>query len=342
MDKEEINPPVCSGVKNDAETLPPYPTHIQPWLPFHPNNIVTDDLCNMVFVSNLLKDGNPDYPNVDFRNVYRQLTKALGDNVHVIKGCKDVWVRDFMPVQIKLHKFWNFKYKPDYLCHSKAMQTDWRKTAFHEVCGLQKSQGQQQIVADGGNVVKCDGYVIMTDKVFAEKVNHKNGITRSALERSLETQVVIIPRDPMDAFGHADGMVRYLRPGHVLFRAAQNSEDETFLNDVKEEFHRQKPGVVINQLDFSEVSEPNPLNWCYINFLRVGNRVLLPLLNEKTINNNFVLEDYLALKQLSNYLPNCEIIGINMRDVIEHGGGGLNCLTWTIAYNWYQPYNDQI
>lgn len=312
----------------------PYSTHIEPSLPMSPKRVITDDLCNRLYVSSLLRDGNPDYPAVNFKSVYSQLEQALKGRVdiHIIENSKDVWARDFMPIQIFMSRYWNYEYKPDYLERYASQITDWRKTVFMCPSRLDIKPEQPTIVADGGNVVKCDNYVIMTDKIFYEKANVLNRLTHRQIEESMGTEVVVIPRDPEDPYGHADGMVRFLSPRRVIFRAAQDKADEVFMSKVKSEFHRQKPDVEIEQFDFHEIECQNKYNWCYINFLRIGRIVLLPLLNGRRYirDDDFVFEDYFALTQLSKLLPECEIIGINMGDVIRYGGGGLNCLSWTV------------
>lgn len=320
--------PVCSGLaRDDGRFRICYPTHIERFYSYDPMRIITDEMCNCVFVSSLLRDGNPDYPKVNFRNVYDQLSKALKGRAElcILEDTKDVWVRDYMPVQLHLMRGWDYIYRPDYLKKYQSQQTDWHELNF--LAPFCMTNCSRAIVADGGNVVKCDEYVIMTDKVFAEN----KSLTHDKLVDSIGTDVVIIPRDPLDKYGHADGMIRYLGPRRVLFRAAQDKEDEVFLNTVKATFQQQKPDVRIEQFDFSMVDHQSKLNWCYINFLRVGRLILLPLLNSENMKTTDVaFEDYYALKQLSEFLPDCDIIGIPMRDVVQYGGGGLNCLTWTI------------
>ena len=76
-------------------------------------------------------------------------------------------------------------------------------------------------------------------------------------------------------------------------------------------------------------------SWCYINYLQVGTRILVPKLGYDPLDNE-------ALKQIreafsANGLDyEIELISQDMTSIVEdmndekNSGGALNCLTWTI------------
>ena len=63
-------------------------------------------------------------------------------------------------------------------------------------------------------------------------------------------------------------------------------------------------------------------SWAYINFLQIGNLVLVPQLG--------VEEDHQAIDQIKKALPDCEIIGIPALEAVRRGGA-LNCISWNIS-----------
>ena len=63
------------------------------------------------------------------------------------------------------------------------------------------------------------------------------------------------------------------------------------------------------------------LNWAYINFLQVGNKIIMPIFNIK--------EDAIAWQYIHEAFPNCEIYQIEMAEVAEEGGA-LHCISWNI------------
>jgi agmatine deiminase len=75
-----------------------------------------------------------------------------------------------------------------------------------------------------------------------------------------------------------------------------------------------------------KVKKESKLNWAYINFLHTRDLILLPKMG--------IDEDSQALEQISEYYPeyanNNKIEQVEMKDIVEQGGGGLNCLTWTV------------
>ncbi|MDE6368728.1 MAG: agmatine deiminase family protein [Muribaculaceae bacterium] len=303
---------------------------------FDKNQIITDELCDTIYISSQLQTDEL-YYSFDQVIVAKAIKMAFSGICDVIEleNTHDIWARDYMPVQITTDRFWNYIFNPNYL-QSKTNRphitnfVDVRldiRNPFYET--TQKSN----IIADGGNIVKCDGYVIMTDKVFIEAKNIAQDLSWVDLRRELGVDVVVIPREPTDRLGHACKMVRYAGPNRVLFRAPRDENDKQFLSGVIQQFKRQKPDVEVLQLDFSTVKKTNENNWCYIDFLRIRNQILVPLLSEENINTfelEVVEEDDIALEQLHKIFPQCTILGVSMRNLIEKGIGGLNSLAWTI------------
>ena len=69
---------------------------------------------------------------------------------------------------------------------------------------------------------------------------------------------------------------------------------------------------------------PNPnrdFNWAYINYLQVGNKIIVPTFG--------IPEDKQALKYIREANPECIVRGFRMRDIVRNGGG-LHCITWNI------------
>ena len=76
-----------------------------------------DQIRHKVFVSNLL---NPQGKGgEDLRLLYRSIKDALkshnGVEFAAVKNTADIWMRDYMPIQIDRDTFVTYKYRPDYL-----------------------------------------------------------------------------------------------------------------------------------------------------------------------------------------------------------------------------------
>lgn len=82
-----------------------------------------------------------------------------------------------------------------------------------------------------------------------------------------------------------------------------------------------KKGFHVTEMLF-DVNKPNPIyNWAYINYLQVGNKIIMPIFG--------IQEDKQAFKYIQEANPHCEIRTIRLRDIASLGGA-LHCITWNI------------
>ena len=109
-----------------------------------------------------------------------------------IYDAKDIWTRDFMPIQLEENVFLKYQYAPDYL-----VKIEKRKsyiTDCTEAClKLGVQYRETDIVIDGGNVVLCGDNVVMTDKVFTENNRDKYDVDfLKQLEDTFGHKVIIL------------------------------------------------------------------------------------------------------------------------------------------------------
>ena len=106
-----------------------------------------------------------------------------------------------------------------------------------------------------------------------------------------------------------NGQRRYLR--------CDSEEDEAIkIRQILEE-----NGYTVTEMLFT-VQEPRyDLNWAYINFLQVGNNIILPKFG--------INEDEQAKRFVQTAFPYCRIRQIDC-NVIAKDGGALHCITWNI------------
>lgn len=115
-----------------------------------------------------------------------------------------IWARDYMPVQVNKEKFVKFNYNPDYLRNYAQYKPDASKVLL----GLDIKVIYSDLVVDGGNLISCGDKVIMTDKVFVENVHINRTPLIDTLSHLLEAEIVLIPWDRYEEYGHADGIDR--------------------------------------------------------------------------------------------------------------------------------------
>ena len=278
--------------------------------------MITDNLTNCVYLSSLLPERCP-VLNAHIVDALQQHRVPYA----YLSGTKDIWCRDFMPIQIDEGHYVLYKYTPNYLQDKTGLQL---QTNTEEV--FQTSSNRLQpiwnncvaidLVMDGGNVVKCGDKIVMTDKVFVENNDKSLHEVQRLLEEAYRCEVVFLPWDREEKFGHSDGIVHYLDDNRVLMTNYADF-DKTFATKYLRVLERHFDVATLKY----DVKRKHKRSWSYINYLQVGNLVLVPQLG--------IPEDEQALEQISSVMPNCEVIGIPALEAVRRGGA-LNCISWNI------------
>ena len=290
------------------------------------NNLINEPMFEMkdnnphneqtVYLSELLMDKYPE----TCKNLIAILEKH-----HVkysfIKGTKDIWCRDYMPVQTESGKFIQFRYEPSYLKGKKEWEDS--RSDVKEICQLNNINATfSDINLDCGNVLICDGRAILSDRIFSENPNYEKDSLINELSKLLECEIIIIPAQNGDYTGHADGMVRFVDRNTILGNKLADEYkywqkgmqkvidtynltyiDVPFITDIKDPKH---PGSAIG---------------IYVNYLEVNNLIVVPIFNRD--------EDRQVLEILQRTFPNKKIETIDYNDVAKEGGL-LNCTTWVV------------
>ncbi len=278
--------------------------------------MLTDRLTNTVYFSSILPKKCP------ILNAH--LVNAL--QKHDIQyaylcGTKDIWCRDFMPIQVGAERFVFFKYTPDYLQDKAGLkiQTNPEDVFQNESNNLKKVLPQSSIidiVLDGGNVVKCNDVVVMTDKVFVENKDKTPIEIERILKDAFQCDILFIPWDG-DMCGHSDGIIHYVGNNRILI---------TNYNDFSRYYYYRYLKILEKKFEVIPLKYKtkrfHARSWAYINFLQIGNLILVPQLGLE--------EDHQALDQICKAFPNCDIVGIPALEAVRRGGA-LNCISWNIS-----------
>jgi len=280
--------------------------------------MITDKETNTIYLSEKLMEQSPEIANQISNSI-----KRYGADCRFLPGTKDIWARDYMPVQVNEHKLVQFTFYPDYL-----VEYEYLKSEPDSICeDLKLNTIKSDIVLDGGNVVKSGNCVIMTDKIVIENI-HK--YTKEQLLSKLRDQfevekIVLIPWDHGERYGHADGMVRFIDHETVLLQGYYNTRKDLFIDDFLETL---LGSLKKNHLKYEflniDYSEKINAKFAYLNYLQTKDFILLPSLG--------IDKDDEALEaEIRKYFPDYKdkIQKIKMNSIIAKGGA-LNCISWTI------------
>lgn len=285
--------------------------------------MISDSRTNTIYFSDLLRTDKK--YNGTFNDLRKVLT-ACGMQYDFLSKTRDIWARDYMPIQVAKDNFVEFRFDPDYL-QGSGIERRELKTYPDIVCdNMGLKTVKSDIILDGGNVIKSDNAVILTEKVLLENwrtYNEKELIHQ--LEIIFETdKIIIIPKDPEDTYGHSDGTVRFIDNDTVLLNWFYSTCDEYFRNSLLQPI--KEKGLKYEWLDLGLDSDQiDSYNWAYINFLQTEDLILVPMLGIK--------EDDIAYSQIckfyKSYADRGRVFQVDSRQVVEKEGA-LNCISWTI------------
>ncbi|MCF8231353.1 MAG: agmatine deiminase family protein [Bacteroidales bacterium] len=229
---------------------------------------------------------------------------------------KDIWARDYMPIQINDDTYIEYRFDPDYLQKASKGSRDL-KTYPDIVCDSLKLQTEKSdIIMDGGNVVKSTDCIILTDKIVKENQlsYSKNELIKKLHDTFQVDKVVLIPWDKLVEYGHSDGMIRFIDNNTVLI-------NHYYKNDTVMKHRLRQAGLKTEFIDY-KVKKKDKRNWAYLNFLQTKDLILLPKFG--------IEEDGQALEQIESFYPDYKgrIAQVEMTDIVGFGGG-LNCMSWT-------------
>ena len=237
-----------------------------------------------------------------------------------LKGTKDIWCRDYMPIQTESGKFIQFKYDPSYLKGNKEWEAS--RSDVKEVCRVNGIEAQfSDINLDGGNVLICDGRAILSNRIFSENSNWDKEKLVNELSKLLECEIIIIPAENDDMTGHADGMVRFVNRNTIV--GNKLADEYKYWREGMEKVIEQY-GLKYIDIPFflpKDPKHPHSAIGIYVNYLEVNNLIVLPVFGRD--------EDKHAVDVLRQTFPDRVIETIDFNDVAQEGGL-LNCTTWVV------------
>lgn len=237
--------------------------------------MITDKETNFVYFSSLIKE------RPDLKTFWQKLEltlQQLAIPYGFIENTSDIWCRDYMPVQITNGSLVQFTYHPSYCDHDKwrHLITDTNLVVMSTEIAATKTHSP--LVLDGGNVVKSGNAAVVTDRIFKENAGDRNEILEKIKQLLQVEHLHLIPAQPYDMTGHADGVVRFLDDQTLLVADYQEHS-----NSWKANYERALKRTGLKLVKFPNVffeirNKYKALTaiGCYINFAWIGDVILFP------------------------------------------------------------------
>jgi agmatine deiminase len=281
--------------------------------------MITDKETDTLYLSSLLAKKYPAFFNNFKEALYNNNIRPI-----YLDNTNDVWCHDYMPIQLNNSEFIQFKFDPSYLRYKKYQKTKSNPSLVTKNLPFE-IKTVNEIIVDGGNIVKSEDKVIMTTRVIKEnrQYSFKKLIEKITDKLKIE-KIIFIPEHPYDFTGHADGLVRFLDDKHVLINDNTDEPNERFKLDFE---------IALNNAGLTPIKIPTSVyrneknkdaNGIYINYLQMAGLVFLPIFNRP--------EDETVIKQFESLFSNSKIVPVLSNDLAEEGGI-INCATWNIKEN---------
>jgi agmatine deiminase len=280
--------------------------------------MIPDQHTNTVYFSNLLPE---EYPN-EF-NELAQLIRETGYKVKLLIGGEDFFCRDYMPVQVADKDFVQFVFRPE--TYLKGEELSFLTDPYYVQLmtpDLIKPR-YSPIILDGGNVIKGEGKVIITERVLKDNryqfPNDESIIER--LEFDLKCKVIIIPEYPNEATGHADGLIRFVDSNTVFINELESDPEKIWQYNLLQVLKENKLEHIELPCDVDAAMET--AEGLYLNYLHVGDLIVVPQFGNKSsdkkaldIMNDVFGDDNKAVPFKANW--------------IAKEGGVFNCMSWIV------------
>ena len=252
---------------------------------------------------------------------FKSFLEKQGTKVKILNGTEDYYCRDFMPVQLFYKEFVQFVFRPERYLKEKELEFISSPQRVELENKLVKST-YSNIILDGGNVVKWEDKVIITDRVIKDNLYQfsSSDAIILQLEKELKCRIIIIPEYPGDATGHADGLIRFIDKDTVFINAAYSEPEKEWLNDFLNVLSENQ--LIHINLPCTLEDRQETAEGLYINYLHVGNLIVVPQFGQD--------EDRVALEIMTEVFGSKRNVQPYPANWIAEYGGVFNCATWTV------------
>jgi len=242
----------------------------------------------------------------------------------------DAWFRDSGPNYVvekqeliaTCWKFngWGEKFVP--FDKDATIATRWATLAGHKTRSV-------EMVLEGGSInVDGQGTLITTEQCLLHP-NRNPKLSRDQIASTLcrelgQKRVVWLPHGLAlddDTDGHVDNVAAFIGPNEVIMQGCDDSSEEDHRRCATNISVAKNAGLVVHEIPVLPFVETDSIRAAvpYLNFYICNDAVIVPVCGHKAD------EEMLAL--LGELIRGRDIIGLQIGQILAHGGGGIHCIT---------------
>jgi agmatine deiminase len=259
---------------------------------------------------------------------------ACGETVDVAGiEIDDSWVRDTGPIYVRdgdervaldwIFNGWGNKFVP--YDNDAKLASSWAAHAGHR-------SRRVEMVLEGGSInVDGAGRLVTTEQCLLHE-NRNPSMSRDQIEARLcaelgVDEVVWLPHGVSmddDTDGHVDNVAAFVAPGVLVM---QGCDDESLVDHRLMRENRaaaERHGLTILDVPVLPVVQyaGRTVQVPYLNFYVVNGAVIVPVAGHP--------DDDEMLALLGEYMPDRDVIGLEIGGILAYGGGGIHCITQQI------------
>ena len=251
------------------------------------------------------------------RKTLRELATELPEDLLLEAPMRDIWMRDFTTVIPDRPVLFRYSAVAQ---GGKSEEAEWVQDGFVRLAkriGL--SFRRALWILDGGNVVdNGTDQAIVTDRFLADNHLDKEQAVAILREQLGVDRVAVLPADPEDRLGHADGMAMFIASNTV----ALTRYGGKFQQAIRKELRHAFPGVTLIELETSfdtQAFDPDfgSAKGIYVNATVTDCAIYLPIYGLET--------DDKAIAQIRAHTGR-DIVTVDAAQIGQMGGS-VRCLS---------------
>jgi len=257
--------------------------------------------------------------------------ERCGSTVDVVEiPIDDSWFRDSGPIYVvdggrRVATNWTFngwggKFSP--IDADVEVARRWAAHAGHEVRDI-------DMVLEGGSITSDGERFLATTEQCLLNPNRNPSMSKDAIEAKLVAElgmpeVIWLPHGlslDEDTDGHVDNVAIFIAPGVMVM---QGCADRSLVDHERLIENRR----VVERFDVTIREIPVLPTITYH-----GSRVQVPYLNFYLVNGGAIVpvcghpDDDEMLALLADFMPDREVVGLDIGGILAYGGGGIHCVT---------------
>ena len=260
--------------------------------------------------------------------------EACGGVIDVVGlAIDDSWVRDTGPIYVfdgdeRIALDWTFngwgnKFTP--YDNDAQLANAWAQQAGHQVRHV-------DMVLEGGSInVDGAGRLVTTEQCLLHE-NRNPSMSRAEIESRLRgelgvNEVVWLPHGVSmddDTDGHVDNVAAFVAPGILVMQGCSDTSLPDHRLMLENRAVAERHGLTILEVPVLPVLEfgGRAVQVPYLNFYMVNGAAIVPVAGHEAD------DEMLAL--LGEYMPDRDIVGLDVGGILAYGGGGVHCITQQI------------